>query len=621
MKDNKILQNHFFLPLTLCIVQFCFLAVALYGSSFDFEKKILIVSFLLVGLWGVFFIVDFVQKKNFEINIFNALLIIVFLLLCFNLIRQSWFVNYLRIDAIQRFFEGKTFIDTLYHSAIAESIVTNGYPSIQQNAPIFLSYHCLSHYVVAGISKVLSVPCFVTYNYLFPIIIIPLLLFLFQRAATVGKSYFSGTNELSFIEFIILVGVCCGFVTRQQQLNLGCNFYVNIYNSESCLVALILLFLYFCLINKGYEKLKCFNNINLLVVIPVFIILLSFAKISFGIIFMLGASYYVFRRYLFHDKRWFLFIGYCGIFIIYYLIIKNNSNSYSAEGINIQNDFTLFSYVKAKCKNIFYIILHYLFLFFPIVSAIILTKVKVFKDILVYKKERLFLEMCFLLMLGACLPGIFLDIHGGSAFYFVIPVYVFSWILLVSYDVPAILIKKHVRAGQICFALLTILVVLSCGRNMKVLDSFHQTLRARVTSVQTMEDKEYISFNQIRKEIAQNSRDFCVFIPDDSEMISRFDKALKNTSPKVYNCRPYLAASAYLGLPVINSIYEKDNRFYRGDDKEYGQYNDFAGAYNMPPAICGKKVTESNMKEAAKAINRSHIIVLHDNNYSVLDLE
>ena len=380
---EKIQQNYYLLPFLIAFFQACFLTIALVGSSFSFTIKVLIISFLLVCLWGTLFVIDFIRKKNIKINKYNVFLIILFSLLCFNLIHQSWFVNYLRIDAVQRFFEGKTFIDTLYHSAIAESIITNGYPSIQQNAPVFLSYHCLSHYVVAYISNVLSIPCFVMYNYLFPILFIPLFLFLVQSAAVVGKSYLSGVKELNLVDYIILIGTCCGFVTKQQQLNLGCNFNVNIYNSESCLFAIILLLLYFCLINKGYISLKSFDTINLLVLIPIFIFTLSYAKISFGVIFTLGTSYYVFRKYLLKDKKWFLFIGYCGVFIIYYLIIKNFSHSYSSSTADVQEELFLFHFVRTKCKNLIYIFFHFGFLFFPIVLAICLKKIKFMQDILI----------------------------------------------------------------------------------------------------------------------------------------------------------------------------------------------------------------------------------------------
>ena len=425
MKKNKseIIHNIFFLPTIMVFFQFCFLSVALFNSGFSFEKKVLIVSFLLVCLWGTLFITDFIRNKNFKINIITAFLIILIFMFCFNLIRQSWFTNYLRIDAVQSFFCGKTFIDTLFHSAIAESIVTNGYPSIQQNASTFLAYHWLSHYVVVGISKIFAIPCFITYNYLFPIIFIPLMLYLAQKVIVVGKIYFSGISTINLIDYIILVGIVYGFVTKQQQSNLGCNICVALFNSESCLFAVILLLLYFVIINYGYINIKNFNKINLFILIPIFILFLFFAKISFGIIFALGTSYYVFRKYFLQDKKWLLLVEYCGLLLFCFLLVMIPANSSFGPVGEFKRDFIFFHYVRTECKNLFYVFLHYFFLFLPIVSTIILKRDIIFKNNLEYKKRSIFLEMCFLLMVVACLPGILINIHGGSAFYFVIPIY------------------------------------------------------------------------------------------------------------------------------------------------------------------------------------------------------
>ena len=467
--------------------------------------------------------------------------------------------------------------------------------------------------MVAGISKMLAIPCFVTYNYLFPIIFIPLMLYMVQKVIVIGKMFFSGISTISFIDYIVLAGVVCGFATKQQQANLGCNIYVALFNSESCLFAVVLLFFYFFVIDIGYKNLKGFDNFNFYILIPAFILILSFSKISFGFVFALGASYYVFRNYLLKDKRWFLFIGYCGVFFFYYFLVSFFSNSFFEPQPEINRGIPLFHYVRTECKNLFYIFLHYLFLFFPIVLTGFLNKPKDLK-----RKE--FLEMALLLLTGSCLPGIFMNIHGSSAFYFVIPVYIFSWFLFICHDVLSALIKKHIRIGHVCFALLTIVVVLTCGRNMKILNSISQTFQARISTEHIQKDKDYLLFNRIRNDISKNRKEFCTFLSADSEMIKNYDKVLKESSPKVYLCRPYLAVSAYLGLPVINSMYENNQRFYRGDDKEYGKYNDFA-SYYLPPAVCGEKVTEENMMSKAKDLNKNNILLIKNDSYELISVQ
>ena len=141
MKQKIITQNIYMLPFIMSFSLFGFLFIALFSSNYFFDKTVLFSAAFIVLLWCCFFLVSLIKEKNIKINLYNIFLFIVFALFCLHTINRVWFSGYLRIDAITSFFNGKFFIDPLYQSAIAESIVTNGYPSIQQNAPNFLSIY------------------------------------------------------------------------------------------------------------------------------------------------------------------------------------------------------------------------------------------------------------------------------------------------------------------------------------------------------------------------------------------------------------------------------------------------------------------------------------------------
>ncbi len=643
---NKVFQNYYFFPFLMILIQFGFLFIALISSGFFFERRVLFIAGLLVFIWGWLFITSAVKEKNISLNIQTILITVLFLICCLCLIRYSWFTHYLRIDAIKRFFEGKTFIDTLYHSTIAESIVTNGYPSIQQNAPIFLAYHCLSHYIIAGFSKVLNIPCFITYNYLFPLIIIPLFLFLLQKIASFGKQYFSNDSSLSLFDFIILAGFVIGFFTKKFQANIGCNITVNIYNSESCLTSIVISLFYFYIINKGYKNVNLFDNINLFFLVPIIIVLLSYSKISFGFMFTLGISYYVFRKYFFKNKKFILAAGYLMVFILYYLMIRriSISTNYSAPISSSRRVLQLFYYPRAFCKNYLYILFHYLFLFFPITVVIYSQKETIFKKIITYKSKCIFIEICFFLMLGACLPGCFLVIHGGAAFYFVIPVYIFSWVLFISYNSKQVFAKKTILIlnkkieCNIFLIVVGLIIFSSCFNDMHFHNSVIQTFRSRISTsglkkhlpdkmkelfnfpAQIQNRKEYLIFNLARHKVSENPKDYCVFVSDDSDFIKQFDNYLLLSHPTTYYVRPHFAISAYLGLPVINSMYERNGYFYRGDGKIFGDYRQTVG-YSIPPAMCDIKITKENMKDRAKMLGKKYIIVLENNYYTVVNVD
>ena len=84
--------------------------------------------------------------------------------------------------------------------------------------------------------------------------------------------------------------------------------------------------------------------------------------------------------------------------------------------------------------------------------------------------------------------------------------------------------------------------------------------------------------------------------------------------------KPNFCASAWFGIPIINSIYIKDNVFYRGDGEVFGHYNDFAG-YSIPPKTCGKRVTRDNAIEFAKKLDKSYIIFIKNDSYDIVKIE
>lgn len=668
---KRLTQNTFLLPLIMISLQCCYLFVALFGSGFFFEKTVLTVAALLLLIWGGCFIVSALRRKNFSINLLNILLIVICIVFCMEFIRFSWFGIYLRLDATRNFFEGITFIDTLYHSAIAESILTNGYPSIQQNAPTALGYHCLSHIAVAGISGLLRLPCFITYNYLFPLIFIPVFLFLMQRVLLIGKGCFSGISEIRFVEYVILLAAAGGFFTKGIQKFIGCNINVGIYNSESTLVSLILILTYFCLISAGYKKHCISENINLWIIIPVFIVLLSAAKISTGFIFASGACYYLFRKYIFRDRKFFLIFLYIAVFILYYFLINKLSVKYPAPSGNIENNIekvsTLFHYVKSYCNGMPGAVLHYLFLFFPCV-VLLFTDKKIISPGFIKNRESIFQEMIFLLMVGACLPGILLTIHGGSAFYFVLPVYISAWLMFLSCDIPYRFVKysilSHIplldfkgtfnfyklnrnikiRSRDILLTFIIVCLILLGCKNILFEKNIKNILQARISTHQFKKDiignmkkyfnkedparlysMEYLLFNDLSAKIRQNKKDYCVFLTEESDFINKYDDILLKyeSYSQVYLIRPYLAVSAYLGIPVLNSVYEKNindiTYFYRGDGRPFGDRSRFQ-AYSIPPAVCKEKVTEENMIERARELGKKYIVVIRQNSYSIVNV-
>ena len=268
--------------------------------------------------------------------------------------------------------------------------------------------------------------------------------------------------------------------------------------------------------------------------------------------------------------------------------------------------------------------------------------------------KELFLEMVIFLSLISCLPGLFMKIEGGSALYFYIPVYFLGWIIFVGTETldsigEWLRLKKHIaevtflneetivyKLNLLVFLILFVSIPLTFIHDINIYSIMKTTVATRIDAthfrkefknklteffhpVKTISDKNYIMFNEINCKTQNMRQDYCIYISDNS-LINRYDyftKARKDRKKYLYG---NLAITAYLGLPIINSIYIRDNIFYRGDMLKLGKYEEIAG-YTMPPIICGERVTKDNMMDVAKRINKKKIIILNNNNYEILNVQ
>ena len=652
---KEISQNIYLFPVVFCVIQFCFQFIAVFNSGYFFANKVLVVSFCIFLFWFLLFLLT-IKKHKLFINIQNIIIFIIFILTSFYCIRLIWFSNYLSICAIDDFFKGKTFIDTLYHSTLAQSIVTNGYPSVQQNAPVFLFYHSLAHYFVAYISIILSLPCFITLNYLFPPLIVPLFLFLLQKSVIIVKDYFKKIKQLTITDYFLTAGVVFSFCPRGFLNRIGFVNYSYLL-SESCLISIVLMLTYICIIYWGYRKSNSFNWVNLCFLIPLFILGLSFAKISTGFIFCIGICFFIFRNNkLFSFYTLFIFLYLCILGVYYYYSGKFPA-SYPAND-NINSGFSLFHYVKNYTKNPIYGVIHYIYYFLPILIIIFCNQDKRLLRIIrpCNNKTTLFIELILVLAVVGCLPGIILQIDGGSAFYFTIPVNFLIWLLFIGTTTLSsleekigkwkyngevfffrnndIICKTNLLIFIFVFVLIPMTLNLEAG-NKRIYLMMRATVETRInpthfrkefnnkiielfTPAKTIYDKNYIMFKNIIYETINNKKDYCVYISDNT-LINRYDYFTRKYKSKTRFLYGNLAISAYLGFPIINSIYKDEEYFYRGDMLKMGTYDEVA-RYSLPPIICGNRVTKYNMMDAAKKINKKKIIVLENNSYTILDV-
>jgi hypothetical protein len=299
--------------------------------------------------------------------------------------------------------------------------------------------------------------------------------------------------------------------------------------------------------------------------------------------------------------------------------------------------------------------LHYILLALPIVILIIFEKPK--KIFFIFAKENetknLIIETVIITTIISCLPGILLKIDGGSAIYFVDPIIFEYLIIIIAMNIPKKFITTIINKLNIELSLSynskklaginIILLLLTTGilvyelnhiplhRMLKEtlysrLDEETINLDNRADKVKrvfdkspVLEDLNYKMFTEINSITRKNRKDYCIFLCDDYSMIKKYFINVV-TGHKTYFINPYLSASAYTGLPVINAMYIKNGMFYLGNDQCLGKYEEFSG-YSLPPAVCGEKITLDNMKDIAKTLSKKYIIVIEKESFYIIDVK
>lgn len=582
--------------------------------------------------------------------------------------KRIWFSGYLNLDPIATFLSGNTHIDTLFHTDIAESFINNGYPSIQFNDSSFLHYHFFSHFLFSLISRLLNIPAIITYNYVYPVLFIPLYVFSLELVVDSFRKRFNVDKSSKLLDIAFLLCICTGFnfFDFSDKGSIG---YNSIIISESFLVGMILILLTASIIFTNN------NNItNFLIVIPLAIFIVSASKISCGLIFVISVCYYLFRSNIKSVFNWILILLYSVIFFIFYFLFYHSFSS--GEG-NFYILHYLRTYVKYK-----YWILHFIIYLLPCICLLKFgTNGAFFSTEYLKSKENIWAEMSVIITFISLLPELLIKIAGGSALYFSLPAFIISALLLQGLNVhckiydmikkngnpffillPCILIiaiqqinllyifvciiilfwvfkanpKQHKYDLMKCSLIFLIIVsllfpelkkseisrtvytalTLSNKKSLETIKSHKDQLKQCFNDSDYLLDGRYVSISEIRKLINKNRSDYCLFLADDCYVYELYGK--HNFNPAYVMKGDFAAASLY-GIPVINAIYKNDKYGFRGDDKLAFEVP-FDDGYGLLSVHNKQKVTQENMIAVAKEYKKKYIILLTNDTYRVIDV-
>ena len=622
MKENtKPIYNIFLFSCVICFVQFCFIFVATIRTGYYFADKVLFASFFSFVIWLFLFLFQDIKNKSvLRFDILKISSILFAFVLGFFFVNLEWFCGYLNLDPVLYLMKGRSHIDTLFHSAIAESYITNGFPSINFNEPILLKYHTFSHFLIAVFSKILDIPAFIFYNYLFPIFSIPLYVFLVQYSLFEIKKMLKVEQNFSFWDSVFLF-LFLGFFFSYS-------FYDSLYISESCLVSVIFMLLGLNLILKSKNIFIARISLSSIVLVPVFIFLVSWGKISCGMIFTGFFCYYLFRENIKSINNWGLIILYAVTFIFSYKCFSDTSGTDSSK-------ITLFHFARNYLTlktSVFY----YFSQLIPALLCLIFDVKEKFLSKEYFKnRENILPETMLVASIVSFLPGIFLTIGGGSAAYFCIPAFVLNLLILWGYDIPNRLVyslskfgRKFLFASIFSFCIWSVICVSDPFHNIITTLKINTDFSDNQQTTYTEKLKEcfkpalgkkiplYKSVEKIRDISKNNRKDFCVFIDDACYF---YDIYGHNINSPHYGLKECFALTSYIGLPVINALYTDGEYSYRGDGENIGQngFNEYYGINTVKKH--SQKITKDNMREFARSIGKSNIIVVTKDSFYIVD--
>lgn len=223
----------------------------------------------------------------------------------FVLVFSSWFVSDLyRTAPTNPVFKEMLAVgiadkDKLFLISVGQMIKTYGIPSTGLDGLPFLRYHFGSAWLLASIS--LWIPCSVadTYNYIFPIVFVPLLLYTIIQVALliIEKTYESESDiDITTVSgkvfwLLLIVGFVSFFPydVKRFIIDIGLYFFL----SESYLFAILVLFIFIgLLISTNIECISITKKIYIFCLI----LLLFLLKVSVGFLVFWAMLYILFRK-------------------------------------------------------------------------------------------------------------------------------------------------------------------------------------------------------------------------------------------------------------------------------------------------------------------------------------
>ncbi len=584
-------------PLIISLIMCTLIVIAVIKTNTPYTVNVLIGVIIVLVFWLTFFIYDqhkiMIGLSDKSVNGFLFITLCA-LLIGFSFAYSIWGQGYLSLDPIKRVNSGLQHQDAFFLSAIAESYNRSLFPSTLVNQEAIFRYHTLDCLITNIISRLFIMPCFFVYTYLQPIIFLPLYGFL-QYVGILGvRKYFTGMDALKLSDIVVVTIYNIGLLPPLQLSHFGIwkSSYVG---SSSFVTANIfaVIFFVFCFHMMRTEKHR---NTFLYIGIPITIFILCWSKISVGFLVTTAILYYFFRTKPKRLKYWLLNLYYLAAFLIS-LILFRPIDGGNAGGN--RTGFQLFAFIKYCDNSIDGLCGHYFILsLIAIIFIIFDIKKKKYNKEDVVSGKTLWIELIGIITICSFLPGILLDINGGSAAYFSFFSEIPAMLLLCGHGYLETLLEKKKMIWKI-----GIYILLCVWMLYVVWSSSHGFYFVQKENVSAATDINiYESAMEIRELAADTPEAFTIYLDDDAQVFQLYS----NSVAGIY-IYPALA-----GVGVINASYCQDGVIYTVHDTALRRYG--LGYVNHP------KLSFEESLQYARKLGKTKLIHMEKDGYEIIDL-
>lgn len=633
-----------------------------YGSGYD--AFFVVSSALVLALWTLLLACSVRQMRGLYsrgtlCGIAVCLLAVAFFLLQ---VRSGLEFNgeRLPLDPLRELSEGTQWTDDLYFSQLASSYACYGKVSTLLGGLDEIRYHAAAYCFLGLISRISGVPAFFVFRYTYPVLFLPLYIYMIVSCAAAARRFLGRPGTLSFYDMLAIAAFMVG-VLPEAMLKPARIWKYVLPDSVSCGVSVILALLYLrVLLERGCSRRTggVSGLVFLYVVTPLAIFVCGMTKISTGFLLAGGACWYLFRRNVRSPRYWLAIALYLVAFFLPYYYVMAAPNAplqgnaplvITEDGISLQGSrFDIFCFVKdyvaPGCGFFHYAVLG--FFAFAVIACTVDFRGRGLRRLFA-GAPYLVQELLVVLYLLGVLPGILMRIVGGSAMCFSFAQELPAVIAFVGFGIPERMVgfvRERSRMLLVHGAVAAMLIVmlgnahvggllhgiafqrihesslktehftedvkslLKSGHGAAALSAVWHTFWARNRYADSTMYQNICALNHLT---AGKKRDYAMYIAEDAELWATYP----------FDGRfPVRVYPAVTGLVCLDVFYEKGIPGYglftynAGDQLVWGDESDWQGE-----AFSSKR-SLGDVIGSAREQGFRHLIFMHGTGFDVIDL-